>query len=185
MSIGCDIFYIESVGRKGIISGNVLEMPCIIQRKYTDMAAAANFESIYAAIGCDDPWRLFGISSDGAHQMQRQIADGPGVRKNGDALTLMFLQDFVHFVGRAAQQLAVTFAFFDDVIYGAVNQSVIIAGESYTRFFKGQTLQNADVSFAESGTFKNRDVCEPRKVLCRLNGTAKIAGINCRNAFTG
>ena len=64
---------------EGVISCDIDKVAGVVQRKYTDIVSAAYLKSIDAAVGRNDPRRLFGVPSNGAHQMKSEEADRPGV----------------------------------------------------------------------------------------------------------
>jgi len=82
-------FDVSLSSAEGIVAGNLGEMTGVIDRKYANVSRAAKFEAIDAAIGCDDPRRLFGSSVNRSHQMKCQKADRAGMREYRYSLTGM------------------------------------------------------------------------------------------------
>ena len=65
---------------------------------------------------------------DRSKQMQREIADGSGVREDGNSLAAVFAEDVSQLAGDAAEQVAIAFALGDDVVDVAVDEGVVIVG---------------------------------------------------------
>ena len=62
----------------------------------------------------------------GSEQIQREKADRTGVRKYRDPLGRMISDDVAELYGYSPEQMAVAFAFGNDVVDAAVNESVLV-----------------------------------------------------------
>ncbi len=66
---------------------------------------------------------------NGPKQVEREVADGPGVREDGYTLAVVIAEDVSQLAGDASQQMPIAFAVGDDVVDVAVNEGVIVVGK--------------------------------------------------------
>ena len=63
-------------GSKSVVAGYFAEVACVVEGEDADIVAAADLETVYAAVGRDQPGCLFGIAIDRTQQVQSEITDG-------------------------------------------------------------------------------------------------------------
>lgn len=76
-------------------------MSRVVDGLNADEAIIAKFYASNAAIGCAYPDGAKGGSIERAHQVQRQDADGSGVREDGDLTASVLMDDAVKEPGAA------------------------------------------------------------------------------------
>ena len=111
---------------EGVVAGYVGEVAGVVDGEDSYVAAAADLEAVDAAIGCDEPRRLLGISADGSHQVESHKTDRTCVREYRDALALMLAHYFPYLVHCPLDELAVALAAGDHMMVVAINQRVVV-----------------------------------------------------------
>ena len=91
---GLFLFKLSTRG-EGVVAGDLDEVAGVVYGQDADVAAAAELEAIDAAVRGDEPRRIFGAAMDGSEQVEREKADGAGVRVDGDARPLMAAENVV------------------------------------------------------------------------------------------
>lgn len=168
---------------EGVVAGGLGQVAGVVDGEDADVAAAADLEAVDAAVRRHDPGRLLGVAADGAHQVEREEADGTRVREDRDPPARVVSQDFPKLGGAAFEQVLVALAVGDDVVDLAVDEGVIVVGEGGLGFVERQAFQHADVALAERRRGHDRDARQFRERLGRLHGTQQIARIYDRNSF--
>src|ERR1051326_1305275 len=103
-------------------------MSRVVNTQHTHEAIIAQLKPRNRAVSIADPNGPQLRRIERAHQVQRENADRPRVTEDGDLSSLMLRDDFVEFLPRAIEQLAITLAASQHVFEVASQQRGVLLG---------------------------------------------------------
>src|SRR3982750_4458251 len=142
--------------REGVVARRFSEMAGVIECKNTDIAAPADLESVYPAIGSYDPRGLLCVAADCAHEVKGEKTDRPGMGEYRYPAANIGVQDVPEFGCAALQEVLIALAICNYVVDLAVNQGVIVVRVGCLRFVERQALEGANVALAKGSGCDDR-----------------------------